>query len=336
MSRKHRPVLIIGGSGIVGSQAATAIRRLHPNLPVMIGGRDLAKAQAVAARLDGVEAAAVDLDDGDLGLPAEAAFGAIIVFVKDNRLNALRYAQDHSIPHVSVSSGTFEIGLEVAQHIHRPDSSAVMLASQWLAGAALFPTLHYAKAYRQIETIRLGFLLDEQDMGGPAAWADFERITKAATAVLTLEEGQFTWIGGDKLDTSYRSVDGVVRPARAYSPFDVLSLAAATNARNIRVDLAFDVSASRRRGEPFSTETVIEIEGTTDAGPARTRHEIVHPAGQAPLTALGVALITERALGLAGGPPLKPGLYFPDTVIDPAYYLERMKEFGATFRTVAP
>ena len=36
-------------------------------------------------------------------------------------------------------------------------------------------------------------------------------------------------------------------------------------------------------------------------------------------------------LGLAGGEALKPGLYFPDSIIEPAYYLARMKEFGAVF-----
>eukprot|EP01035_Chromulina_nebulosa_P012254 gene12254-16342_t len=40
----HAPVLIIGGSGIVGAQAARALRRLHPALPIAIGGRDMAKA----------------------------------------------------------------------------------------------------------------------------------------------------------------------------------------------------------------------------------------------------------------------------------------------------
>lgn len=45
-----KPVLIIGGSGIVGSQAARTLRRLHPDLPIAIGGRDLAKAETVARR----------------------------------------------------------------------------------------------------------------------------------------------------------------------------------------------------------------------------------------------------------------------------------------------
>lgn len=331
MSSIKHPVLIIGGSGVVGAQAAEAIRRLHPTLPLTIAGRDLARAQAVAEKL-GVEALAADLSKPDLGLPEAARFSAVIVFVKDDWSNALRFAQRHGIPHLSVSSGAFEIGIETARFIREPETAPIVLASQWLAGAALFPVLEQAKAFRSIDRIHVGVLLDEEDMGGQAALADYERITQAGTATLTLKDGRFAWISGEEAKARYRSVDGVELPAVAYGPLDVLSLATATDAKHIRFDLAFDVSASRRAGEPFSTESVIAIEGTLHSGERATRtYEVVHPQGQAPLTALGVALATERALGLSGGEALKPGLYFPDGIIEPAYYIARMKEFGAVF-----
>lgn len=331
MSSIKHPVLIIGGSGVVGAQAAAAIRRLHPGLPVTIAGRDLAKAQVVAERL-GVEALAADLSKPDLGLPEAARFSAVIVFVKDDWSNALRFAQRHGIPHLSVSSGAFEIGIETARFIREPQTAPIVLASQWLAGAALFPVLEQAKAFRSIDRIHVGVLLDEEDMGGQAALADYERITQAGTATLTLKDGRFAWISGEEAKARYRSVDGVELTAMAYGPLDVLSLATATDAQHIRFDLAFDVSASRRRGQPFSTESVISVEGVLHSGERGTRRlEVVHPQGQAPLTALGVALVTERALGLSGGEALKPGLYFPDGIIEPAYYIARMKEFGAVF-----
>lgn len=329
MSSIDNPVLVIGGSGVVGSQAATTLRRLHSDLPVTIAGRDLAKAQSVAGRL-GVQALAADLARPDLGLPETARFSAVVVFVKDDWSHALGYAQRHGIPHLSVSSGAFEIGIEAAGFIHAPQAAPVVLASQWLAGAALFPTLDCARAFRSIDRIHVGVLLDEQDMGGQAAWSDYERITGAGAATLTLRDGRFAWIAGADAEARYRSVDGVELPAQAYGPLDVLSLATATDAKTIRFDLAFDVSASRRRGEPFSTESVITIEGVLRSGePGSRRCEVVHPQGQAPLTALGIALATERALGLSGGEALRPGLYFPDSIIEPAYYVARMKEFGA-------
>ncbi|MEI2299385.1 hypothetical protein [Ensifer sp. MJa1] len=205
MSSKFQPVLIIGGSGVVGSQAARIIRRLHPELPIAIGGRDLGKAEAVAREVGGAIGVSVDLGRADLGL-------------------------------------------------------------------------------------------------------------------------------GDDSKARYRSVDGVELDAVAYSPFDVMALSARTNAGNIRLDLAYSESASRRRGEPFSTEILIDIAGRgKDGQPLSQRHEIVHPEGQAQLTALGIALAVERMLGLAGGKAPAPGLYLPEVLIEPAYYVERMKEFGAAF-----
>lgn len=332
MSSKFSPVLIIGGSGVVGSQAAKAIRRLHPGLPLAIGGRDLSRAQAVADEVGGAIGVPIDLDRADLGLDDNAAFSAVAIFVKDERLTSMRYAQNKGIPYISLSSGTFEVGPEVAQYIHAPDKAPILLASHWLAGAAIFPVLDTLSSYGTVDAIRIGVLLDEEDMGGPAALADYNRITGNAPASLTVKDGKLHWASGQEALARYRSVDGVELDAAAYSPFDVMALAARTGAKEIRLDLAYSVSASRRRGEPFSTEITLEVAGQAkDGEPLTRRHEIVHPQGQAPLTALGVALAVERMLGLAGGEAPKAGLYLPEVLIEPAYYVSRMKEFGTSF-----
>jgi hypothetical protein len=331
MSSKCLPVLIIGGSGVVGAQAARALRRLHPDLPIAIGGRDIAKARAVADEVGNAIGVKIDLERSDLG-QKNRTFSAVLAFVKDDRLTAMRYAQRHGIPFVSLSSGTFEIGPEVAQYIHAPDAAPIVLASHWLAGAAIFPILNHAQAYDSIEQLNIGVLLDEEDMGGPAALADYNRITGYGPASLTVKGGRLHWVDGEDAKARYVSVDGVELEATAYSPFDVMALAARTGARDIRLDLAYNVSASRRRGEPFSTEIALDIEGTLKSGArVRRRHEIVHPQGQAPLTALGAALVVERMLGLEGGEAPPAGLYLPETLIAPAYYVRRMQEVGAVF-----
>lgn len=332
MPNTTKPVLIIGGSGVVGSKAARFLRRLHPDLAIAIGGRDRAKAQAVAAEIGHASAEVVDLERPDLGLPRNNRFGAVAVFVKDSTLNTLRYSLEHKLPYVSVSSGTFEIGPEVALFIHKPDRAPVLMASQWLAGAAVLPILHFASAYESIDKIHIGVVLDEQDMGGPAAAADYERLTTVSPAALIIEDGKVSWVAGEEGSGRLRSVDGVDVPAQAYSPFDVISLAAGLNARSIRFDLAYGESASRRRGAPYSTEIIIALTGRKRDGSFGTsHHEIVHPDGQAPLTALSVALGLERLLGLDGAKPAVPGLYLPESLIEPAYYVRRAQEFGARF-----
>ncbi|UZW60892.1 NAD(P)-dependent oxidoreductase [Lysobacter enzymogenes] len=322
------PVLIVGGSGVVGAQGAQALRRLYPQLPLAIAGRDRARAEAVAAQVGGASALAVDLQREDLGLPADARFSAVVVFVKDDTLNTLKYALHRRLPYVSTSSGSFEIAPEVSLHLRHPGRSPMLLASHWLAGAATLPALHFAAALRRVERIGLFALLDEHDMGGPAAAADYERLTSAAAAQI-LERGRWRWVRGEQAAGAGVSVDGTPMPAQAYSPMDVVSLAAATGAHSIRLDLALGETASRRRGEAFSTEIAIELEGEdADGRRVRTRHELVHPQGQAPLTALGIALGVERLLGLDGAEAPAPGLYTPDLLIEPGYFLRRLQEAG--------
>ncbi|MFD2497845.1 hypothetical protein ACFSTI_01845 [Rhizorhabdus histidinilytica] len=92
------PILLIGGSGVVGSISATILRRMYPDLPIAIGGRDIAKAEAVASGIDGAVAVQVDLERPDLGLSPDRRFGAFALFVKDDWLHAAAEAQARRIP----------------------------------------------------------------------------------------------------------------------------------------------------------------------------------------------------------------------------------------------
>lgn len=334
MTSNTASALIIGASGIVGSHTARLLRRLHPDLHIGIGGRNLDKAASLARSLGNASAVKVDLERPDLGMPS-GAFSVMAVHVKDTQLNALRFAQEHRIPYICISSGAFEIAPEVAQFTQRPDRIPFVMGSQWLAGAATLPALHFARDFSAIESIRIDALLDEQDMGGPAAYADYDRITAASPSMPVLENGHWRWIRADRQGRQFQSVDGVMVDSQPYSPLDIMSLAAATDARSVRLDLAVGESASRRNGAPFSTEIIITVSGTSRSGESRSsRHEIVHPEGQAPLTALGVALMMERLAGLKGAPPAA-GLYLPNTLIEPSYMIERIEQFGASIRRVA-
>jgi hypothetical protein len=334
-AHSQKPVLIIGGAGIVGSQTARVLRRLQPELPLALGGRDLARASAVARELGGADAVRIDLERPDLGLPADQAFSAVAIFVKDNTLNSVKYAQARGVPHVGISTLPFEVAPEVALYIHKPTAAPILMDSLWLTGAATLSTLHYAREFRTLEAIDIAVLLDEEDVGGPAAYADFERQTQAGANAQILKDGKWRFVQGAEAARTFTSVDGTPMQAQAYPILDVASLAAATEARSIRLDLALGQSSSRRRGEPFSTEIIIELTGELrDGTKGRVRHEIVHPSGQAPVTAVGVAVALERLLGLAGGAPVAPGLYLPEVLIEPAYLMRRLEEAGTRFRRV--
>jgi hypothetical protein len=328
----QKPVLLIGGSGFVGARAARALRRLQPGLPIAIAARDQAKAAAVAAEVGGpTTAIPIDIDRRDLGLAAEAAFCAVVVLIKDHSLHSLKYAQAKALPYVSFSDFVFEIAPEIALYIRKPTSAAVLMLGHVLGGTATLAALHFAKEFRILDTIEIAGVIDADDLGGPASQADFERLANGAHTALILEDARWIWVGGQDATRRFIDVTGVERQGQPLPVLDVASLAAATDARSIRFDLATRDATSRRDGA--STELIIEIAGERhDGTTARVRHEIVDDDIYARLSAHGAALATERLLGLAGGPPVAPGLYHPEVLLDPAHVIARLQELGARVR----
>ncbi|MBA2780794.1 NAD(P)-dependent oxidoreductase [Billgrantia kenyensis] len=334
--RIEHPVLLIGGSGVVGEKAARTLRRLYPELPLAIGGRDMAKATAIAQALGKAEATRVELGKAGLGLESQS-FSAVVTFLKDDTLSSLRYAQQQGVAHLGISTAAFEIAPEVALHINAPKRSAILMMSNWLAGSATLPLLHLVRDFATVRSIRIAAVLDEQDMGGPAAHADYDRQTGAVTSALMRESGKWLWVQGESARRTFTMLDGTPVTGTAFGNLDLLSMMGATDVESIRFDFALGETSSRRRGEPFSTEILLEVSGQERNGsPRRVRQGIVHPAGQAPLTALGVALGVERLLGLDGAAPVAPGLYLPNSLLDPAYFVQRMQEFGARFHDLEP
>lgn len=247
----------------------------------------------------------------------------------DERIAGLRFAQSRGVPHISISPGISEMGPEVAAYVHNAGAAAVVLATEWLVGATTIPTLDFAKAFGRLDGIVIGALLDDRDASGPAADRDLERQTRTMPASLVRRDGAYIWLVGDEAKTTFRAVDGTEVEAFAFSPYDVIALAAATGAPNVRFNLAVGTTSSRRRGEPPSTEIIMELVGTDHTGGAlRTRHAVVHPEGQMPLTGLGVAMVLERLMGLDGELPTPPGLYFAHQLLDGGSYPTRLEQIG--------
>ncbi|MFD3969773.1 saccharopine dehydrogenase [Streptomyces cyaneofuscatus] len=328
-------VLILGGTGQAGSGAAALLRRWHPELPLTIAGRDLGRAQRVADGLGAATAATIDLRRGDLGLPADSDHSAVVAALWDDHLHGLRYAQHRGLPYLSISSGLVDIAPEVVAGAQRANPAPILVASHFCAGTVVLAALHSARRFDRIDTIRISAVLDELDTGGPAGIADLQRWSTATSAGLLRRDGVFTWVTGPGAEAEVRSGDGTALPARSIAILDVPSLALATGAPDVRFDFAVGTSAGRRSGGSPSFEVRIDLDGTDREGaPIRTSRHLVHPAGQRPLTATGIALGVERLLGLRGE-PVTPGIHTPEALLDPAYAVDRMAESGAAF-TGAP
>ncbi|MEV4876539.1 saccharopine dehydrogenase [Streptomyces cyaneofuscatus] len=325
----------MGGTGQAGSGAAALLRRWHPALPLTIAARDIDRAQRVADELGGATAATIDLRRGDLGLPADRSHSAVVAALWDDHLHGLRYAQHRGLPYLSISSGLVDIAPEVVAGAQRANAAPILVASHYCAGTVVLAALHSARQFDRIDTIRISAVLDELDTGGPAGLADLQRWSTATSAGLVRQGGVFTWVTGPDAQADVRSTDGTDLPGQSIAILDVPSLALATDAPDIRFDFAVGESAGRRRGGPPSFEVRIDLEGADRGGaPLRTSRHLVHPAGQRPLTATGIALGVERLLGLHGE-PVTPGIYTPEALLDPAYAVDRMAESGAAF-TGAP
>lgn len=322
------PILFMGGSGAIGHRSAKALRAAHPDVPLLIGGRDLTKAQQAAEEMGGAEGVVIDPAAEDLGL-GDRPVSAVAVFYMDHTLAGLRFAQKRRVPHLSISSGVFEMAPQIAGYIHTPNAAPIVLGYEWMVGATTVATLHLAKAFARVRDIRINALVDEQDGGGPTVAADFEHLNRMLPAALTRREGAYVWREGEEANVSFRALDGTLMQASGFSSIDVAGLAAATDAANVQFNLASGVSSSRRAGRPMSTEILIEMAGDGRDGQAlHTRHALVHPAGAAALTGLSVAMLLERLIGLDGAPPTAPGLYFPYQLLDAAGYLQRLGEEG--------
>ncbi|ONI73735.1 saccharopine dehydrogenase [Kribbella sp. ALI-6-A] len=325
-------VLMLGGTGQAGADTAALLRRWHPDLPLTIAGRDLGRAQKVADELGGATAVTTDLSRRDLGLPTDRRHSAVVATLWDAHHNGLQYAQDRGVPYTSISSALVDTSPELVAVAQRPTASPVLVASHWCAGTAVLAALASAQEFGRVDRIRAGAILDELDTGGPAGNADLERWSTATTAGLVRRSGRFTWIAGADVEADVVSLDGTAHPGQSIAILDVTSLALATGAADVRFDMAIGESAGRRTGGRASVEVRIELEGSDQAGNPLTRNRyLVHPEGQRPLTALGLALGVERLLGLSGGDPVAPGLHTPESLVDPAYAVRRIEELGGTF-----
>ncbi|MCA2371382.1 NAD(P)-dependent oxidoreductase [Agrobacterium genomosp. 3 str. CIP 111-78] len=324
------PILLMGGTGAIGRLTARALRSVYPDVPLLIGGRDLLKSRSAAGEIGRAEGVLIDKHADDLGL-GDRQISAVAIFYTDERLASLRFAQSRRVPHLGISSGVYEIAPEVATYMHAPDAAAVVLGYEWLVGATTVATFTCAKPFARLHEITIGALVDEQDGGGPAVAEDFERLNRMMPAALTRRDGSYIWRSEEDAKAEFHAIDGTRTTATGFSSIDVAGLAAATGAPNVQFNIATGVSTSRRRGEPKSTEIIIELAGEGhDGQPLYNRYAVFHPGGAAPLTALGVSMILERLIGLDGNRPTPAGLYFPFQVLDHATYLSRLHAEGGS------
>lgn len=330
-----KEILFVGGSGVVGSRTVKLFRERHADIPILIGGRNLAKARKHAETIDCAEGIRVDTAEPGLGLPKNTALAAVVMMVPDEGLHGLSLAQERGVPYLSIGNWLAEVGAEMAYFMRNPQASPIVLSSHWHGGAAIFLTQVAAVGMDSIQSIKIGAIVDDLDATGPAALKDMEK-GDGGIGAMAFENGRRVLLSGQASKRTIKAIDGREFVAAAFAPYDVVSLHALTQARQIRFDIGSGVSSSRLHGGDIATELIIEIEGQIGAA-HHTRHATLEFArGQATLTGFSVVLTLSAVLGLEGHTSPPPGLYFPEHLVNAQWFLNELIRAGATVTGTTP
>lgn len=346
-------LLIVGATGVVGQQLTRLLRQRHPELPLLIAGRDLAKAERLAAELGHAQALALDVQQpGPLrGLRPRA----VLALVNDPEDFLLDDALGAGIAYLDITRWTERLKSALARVAAAGPSSPVLLASGWMAGLVSTLAGLAAQELARVERIELNVLYALKDRSGPDS---VEYMARLATPFEVLEQGR--WISVKPYSDPRRIAFPSGRGARVhrFDTPDPFMLSATTGARSLSTRIAFDDRLSmpllialgrsglwRLIGSPrfkglrqailhnpgggAPHELLIEVQGQDRQGQPQVQRIGLHdPLGQTHLTALGALLQVERLLGLDGAAPPPAGLLYPSTALSLETVLQRLEAQG--------
>lgn len=351
-------VLIAGGYGVVGQQATELIRQRHPNLSLIIAGRNPSKAEPLARRLTNAETAKLDVGQSNPlnGIKPRA----ILATVNDPLDYLLVDAVRGGIPYVDITRWTERVKVAVSRISEESFLAPVMLSSAWMAGVAAVVAVAASHQLRGVDRIDISILYSLKDKAGPNSAEYMDRLATPFEVILNgVRKQMYPYIDPRKITFP----GGYSAKAYRFDTPDQLTLPTTTGAKTVAARIAFDdamatnllvfltrsgiwklISGKRftslRRsllynpGKGASHEIVIEASGVDGKGnPKTVRATIIDPQGQTHLTALGALIQLERLLGLDGAPPPAPGIVYPDTAPQIDSALQVLRNFGVTVTT---
>lgn len=348
-------LLIVGATGVVGQQLTRLLRQRHPQLPLLIAGRDLAKAERLAAELGHAQAQVLDVrQPGPLrGLRPRA----VLALVNDPQNFLLDDALRAGSAYLDITRWTERLKTALERVTAAAPSSPVLLASGWMAGLVSTLAGLASQELARVERIELNVFYALKDRSGPDS---VEYMARLATPFEAFEQGRRISVKpySDPRQVVFPSGRGA-RVYRFDTP-DPFMLSATTGARSVSARIAFDdrlsmplLIALRRSGlwrligsprfkglrqailhNPGGGaphELLIEVQGLDRQGQPQGQRIGLHaPLGQTHLTALGTLLQLERLLGLDGAAPPPAGLLYPSTALSLEAVLQGLATQGVT------
>jgi hypothetical protein len=328
MSGDDNGILMVGGYGAVGREAAKTIRHLYPDVKLVIAGRDITRAADLAAELGGAEGVACDLTMPGLGLAHGLAYRGVAVFAKDEHLHALDHAIATGVAYIAISDYAVEIAPLVARSGGDGRHIPILLLGHHLGGLVTMATLHHTRDLKDVTAVRIGAIFDEADLGGATAQADAARVARATPHPLIRHEGRWLWAEGQHLTRQFSGIDGAVHDGTALSLIDVASIAAVTKARSVRFDVAVREPSPKTRHE-----VVIEVEGHGLDDRTEYRRITMESEGfHTMASGRVVAFALGRLLGLDRQLAVPAGLWLPENILDAADVVSLARETGIAIR----
>jgi hypothetical protein len=343
------PLVIVGGYGHIGEQTARLLRTRHPQLPLVLAGRNPGTARQLAEQLDASTAHVDVLAPRPLAeLPERPC--SILAAVADARDRLLVDAMREGIPIADISRAEPVPVLDaMLRALRTPPDSAVLLAGGWKCGASALLAAVLAWMVAVPSRIALTVLLSGRDRVGEGSWSFSRRWAwphhmldgGRRRAVHPFTDARRTQCADGRARTSVRvsTLDQVTLPMTLDVPtvetrFAMLepsklgALMALKRSGALRM---LDRPQLRRlRRQVLERSGMGDVSGFTLAvtGADRTLAlDVLDVRGQAHLSAVGAVLAAERVAGLTDA-RLPAGVSFPEQSAQPATDLATLAAAG--------
>lgn len=324
--QKQKKILIIGGYGQVGTNIARLIREADSTIVLILGGRNPQNGESLVKELKHAETVYVNLSE-NFNL-AQFQRVDLIISALDDHSNILREtAISNGIACITISELADRVSTTAFLGLHQTISAPIVFAGHWQAGLLTLVIKQLASGFSKITTVASAGLYDEKDPVGPLV---AEEVIGFVGKALIREDGNWLYVNSKDNTRLIKLHDGSLAVGHPMSALDVPSIAAFTDARNIRFDFIVGDSIGSSKGLIASHDLYIEMEGISLSGEEKILRTIVCGLkGNSHLTAVGVYLIAERILGLNGQAAQKSGgLYLPETIVSSDHIIKRLAEFG--------
>ncbi|MEO0645292.1 MAG: saccharopine dehydrogenase, partial [Cyanobacteria bacterium J06650_10] len=317
----QKSILLAGGYGLVGKQVAKLIHQRHPDLCLLIAGRNLEKANALANELGNARGVRLDVEQPH-PLQAEQP-SAIVAIVNDPHDYLLMDAVNHGIPYLDVTRWPERLRESMARLTSKPLQAPVLFASGWMGGIASVIAVAAAQTLAKAEKIDISVLFSLKDQSGPNS---VEYMDRLAIPFETMINGTLKSVFPYTDPRTITFPNGYTTAVYRFDTPDQLTLPQTAGAKTVAARIAFDDAFSTNllrfltrsgiwkliSGERFTSlrrsllynpgngashEIHIAVSGKeADNSPHETIVTIVDPQGQTHLTALGALLQLECLL----------------------------------------